>query len=708
MGLLYLWTDNSKKSGWTMRKSIFSTDKSFEKLLTILAILCALVCFFALVTQTMTYHLIGEEPWVKKPWEFSLFLFIAMCIAYSIITYLVTRYGYLSRLPGNDEVKLDDFSSISEISPRLTVLVPSYKEEIKTIEQTLFSAALQEHPNMKLVLLLDDPPAATALKDQRHFNSTVQRVEYINQMLLEQRNWLEHFYSEFSRRRHSEPDWYKECLALHDAHMHVASWLRDLASGYGEKTHVDNFFVNNVFRSRAGRHFEWASNWKMKAIESGTEQEWSILEAAYQSLIAYFSVDISLFQRKRYENLSHAANKAMNLNAYIGLMGGRYREVEQHGKLLLERAVGDEPYHLVVEDSDYVLTLDADSILLPEYTYKLINKMQSQKFSRVAVMQTPYSGIPNPERLIERIASATTDIQYITHQGFTFFRSTFWVGANAVIRKEALDAIRSTTIERGYCLPVFIQDRTVIEDTESSIDLIRKGWSLHNHPERLSYSATPDDFGSLIIQRGRWANGGLIIMGKLLAYLLTNRPSVSLFKEGLIRSHYLTSIALNSVASIIIFFLLVPVSTYPLWLLGMSIPYFYIYARDLKSIGYKMTDLFRVYALNLMLIPVNIAGVVKSIEQLLTGKKISFKRTPKIDNRTPTPWVYLLAQYVMLLAFLERGVAAVVNENWLAAAFMAFHFLCLSYALLVYVGLKDAFLDLKSAIPVLKFETHRN
>lgn len=63
----------------------------------------------------------------------------------------------------------------------------------------------------------------------------------------------------------------------------------------------------------------------------------------------------------------------------------------------------------------------------------------------------------------------------------------------------------------------FIQDRTVIEDTESSIDLRRKEWRLYNYPERLSYSATPPDFGSLVIQRGRWANGGLLILPKLLA-----------------------------------------------------------------------------------------------------------------------------------------------------------------------------------------------
>ena len=41
----------------------------------------------------------------------------------------------------------------------------------------------------------------------------------------------------------------------------------------------------------------------------------------------------------------------------------------------------------------------------------------------------------------------------------------------------------------GFKIRRFIDDRTVIEDTESSINLRAKGWRLYNYPERLSYSA---------------------------------------------------------------------------------------------------------------------------------------------------------------------------------------------------------------------------
>lgn len=91
--------------------------------------------------------------------------------------------------------------------------------------------------------------------------------------------------------------------------------------------------------------------------------------------------------------------------------------------------------------------------------------------------------------------------------------------------------------ERGHAVSVFIQDKTLIEDTGSTIDLVAKGWRLHNHPERLAYSATPPDFGALVIQRRRWANGGLIILPSLLALWYDRGPA----RAGGLGSELITS-----------------------------------------------------------------------------------------------------------------------------------------------------------------------
>ena len=228
-------------------------------------------------------------------------------------------------------------------------------------------------------------------------------------------------------------------------------------------------------------------------------------------------------------------------------------------------------------------------------------------------------------------------MQYLIHQGFTACGATFWVGANALLRKAALDDIVTTELERGHVVRKYLQDWTVIEDTESSVDLILRRWTLHNYPERLSYSATPSDFGSLIIQRRRWANGGLLILPKLLRYLCRGGRWLRRFPEGFMRVHYLTS--LTGVNLGVLLIVLYPLEK-PLrigWLPLTALPYYLLYGRDLVLAGYRWIDLFRVYALNLLLIPVNLGGVFKSLQQAVTRRTIPFSRTPKVAGRTTAP-----------------------------------------------------------------------
>ena len=48
--------------------------------------------------------------------------------------------------------------------------------------------------------------------------------------------------------------------------------------------------------------------------------------------------------------------------------------------------------------------------------------------------------------MLERIAGATTDLQYIVHQGVTRYRAAYWVGANVLLRLTAL-----RVCPRSYC-----------------------------------------------------------------------------------------------------------------------------------------------------------------------------------------------------------------------------------------------------------------
>ena len=73
-----------------------------------------------------------------------------------------------------------------------------------------------------------------------------------------------------------------------------------------------------------------------------------------------------------------------------------------------------------------------------------------------------------------------------------------------------------------------------------------------------------------------------------------------------------------------------------------------LYGRDLVLCGYRATDLLRVYALNLVLLPVNLAGIVGSLRQAITGRPIPFHRTPKLADRTAVPAVIVLANYALV------------------------------------------------------------
>src|SRR4029453_18864767 len=103
-------------------------------------------------------------------------------------------------------------------------------------------------------------------------------------------------------------------------------------------------------------------------------------------------------------------------------------ECWEHGRLILRSAAPGGP-GLEIAESEYVLILDADSLLHPESTVRLAHRLEQPDHRQVAVIQTPYSAFPGAEGALERIAGATTDVQYQTHQGFTHYHATFWVGA---------------------------------------------------------------------------------------------------------------------------------------------------------------------------------------------------------------------------------------------------------------------------------------
>ncbi|HSA83382.1 MAG TPA: glycosyltransferase family 2 protein, partial [Patescibacteria group bacterium] len=579
----------SKKREWGTEKRmtplpmLHKRPSLFSIAMSRIAIVLTIIFWAIYIVYTIIRQLIDGPQDFYFTMEAFWYSLVVSFLTFSALMYLIARQGALQRFSNHVRVPrfiLDKY--FAKNKPTITVLVPSYSEEPDVIRKTLFSAALQEYPDLRIVLLLDDNPNPSSVADVNRLAKTKAIVTEITALLSAPATRFKKLLKAFEKKYNK-----KKSVSVTSVHELVneyqwaAKWLQTMAKKETITDHVDVFFNEQVLRELAN-DFELVSKALTMSAKDGSAISKDRMHQLYRRLVWIFSSSVEVFERKKFISLSQEANKAMNLNAYIGLMGGNYRkEQTPDGDILVpveKKRFGD----LSIPDSDFILTLDADSILLREYCLRLVYFLQQPDNARVAVTQTPYSSFRGAYSRIERLAGATTDIQHILHQGFSQYDATFWVGANAVIRKKALEDIVQKDWVGGFEVKRYIQDRTVIEDTESSIDLIRKGWTLVNYPERLSYSATPPDFGSLIVQRRRWANGGLLILPKLWAYIREQKHRGQLISrtEILLRLNYMASIAWSTFG--LMFLLAYPYDgrlLSPLVLLA-ALPYFIAMAID--------------------------------------------------------------------------------------------------------------------------------
>lgn len=675
--------------------SIHATPSDRKITLGRIAIIATVIFWIAYVISTIIRQLIDGAGDFRFTMEAASYLVVVTFLSFSALMYLVARQGALQRFRSHVRVPRAELDRhFTGHTGSITVLVPSYAEEPQVVRQTLWSAALQEYPSVRVVLLLDDPPAPADPAVAARLDETRELAAGINRALAEPA--LRFVEAERLFAPLSPSSWVEisavRTLAGHYAW--AAAWLDRMARDEDSTDHVDRFFIEEVLGGLAG-DLRLISRALDAAADGDEVPPRERLVELYRRLVWTFSAEVDTFERKAYASLSHEANKAMNLNAYIGLMGGNYRHEQTPDGTVLRRVDDSVFGDLCVADSEYLLTLDADSLLLRDYCLRLVHLLDQPDNARVAVTQTPYSSFRGAGTRIERLAGATTDLQHILHQGMSHFGATFWVGANAVIRKRALEDIVEVEQVGGFEVRRYVQDRTVIEDTESSIDLGTHGWTLTNYPERLSFSATPPDFGSLIVQRRRWANGGLLILPKLWRQLAERKRMGQRISrvELMLRLNYMSSIAWASFG--LLFLLAYPYDSRLLspLVLFAALPYFMAMASDLRSTGYKASDVLRIYGFNLILLPVNLAGVLKSLQQAITGKKIPFARTPKVKNRTAAPVLYVIAPYVIVAFSLFTLWRDIVDQNWGNAAFAAFNATLATWAILAYIGVINSIVD---------------
>ena len=212
--------------------------------------LCALGAFVALDIPSL------ERGGVPA----AIYLVLVSVLVYGGLVYQVSRLAWLRRMRAGEAAMSQpaEWDREAEDAARqasVVVLVPSYKEEAAIVRQTLLSAALQDHPNRRVVLLIDDPPNPTDPDDRASLDAMRRLPVELNAQLAEPAARFRAALEAFEARRvRGEADVAAEAAAVAHLYETAAQWLTELADGWGVRTHMDRVVVDWVLLRAAAEH----------------------------------------------------------------------------------------------------------------------------------------------------------------------------------------------------------------------------------------------------------------------------------------------------------------------------------------------------------------------------------------------------------------------------------------------------------------------
>jgi hypothetical protein len=239
-----------------------------------------------------------------------VFLAIAASLLWGNLVYQVTRLGYLHRRHQLGRVRDAELQTIYDETPApaVVLLVPSFREEPRLVRQTLLSAALQDYPRRRVVLLIDDPPDPTDGESAALLRAARRLPAEIRALLEKPARRFAAELAEFSRRAQAGSlDLRDETLHLASLYAESAAWFETQAANEAESDHTDRLFVELVFRAPALGHLERTIALEA-AAEGGHPLDAASLRREYRRLAALFRAEVTSFERKRYLNLSHEPN----------------------------------------------------------------------------------------------------------------------------------------------------------------------------------------------------------------------------------------------------------------------------------------------------------------------------------------------------------------------------------------------------------------
>lgn len=166
-----------------------------------LAIVLTIVLWTAYFVSTIIRQFFEGPSTFRFTMEAIGYLIVVTFLTFSALMYLIMRAGALQRFAKHVRVpraEIDRYFSSKQ--PSITVLVPAVHEEPKVVRKTLLSAALQEYPKKRVMLLIDDNPKPASREAADRLEATRQLCKDITEELREPRERFTAALEQFERR----------------------------------------------------------------------------------------------------------------------------------------------------------------------------------------------------------------------------------------------------------------------------------------------------------------------------------------------------------------------------------------------------------------------------------------------------------------------------------------------------------------------------
>jgi cellulose synthase (UDP-forming) len=240
-----------------------------------------------------------------------------------------------------------------------------------------------------------------------------------------------------------------------------------------------------------------------------------------------------------------------------------------------------------------------------------------------------------------------------------------WTPLGAIESVQAL--VRAIDVDRSAEAQAIMPLATisVTEDMATAMHLHAQGWRSVYHHERLALGLAPEDLGTMITQRLRWAQGTLQVLlrqnplrlrgltgGQRLMYFATMWSYLSGF----------TAVVYLAAPIVFLCFGVLPVTAWSVDFFARFIP-FQVASQLLFLVAAHGVRTWRGQQYSLALFPVWIRATVTAAANVWFGRPLGFAVTPKVRGSNRGAWRLVRPQLAAMALLVVAAVVGVVRAG---------------------------------------------